>query len=198
MYRRRSTIWVLFLLLFACAGSDDSPTLVPQESPSPSPPLLLSVTKIGEGLVTSEPAGISCGTACSADFASDSSVTLTADGTAGSTFTGWSGACTGIGSCLVMMNAPQTVSATFMAPPSTASLTVTNIGTGSGTVNSSPGGIAQCTNSCTANFTIGTTVILTATPTNGSTFEGWGTNGCTGTGTCMVLVNGSQTVTATF
>jgi hypothetical protein len=201
MYRRRSTIWVLFLLLFACAGSDDSSTLVPPDSkqpPSPSPPLLLSVTKSGEGLVTSEPAGISCGIACSADFASDSSVTLTANGTAGSTFTGWSGACTGIGSCIVVMNAPQTVSATFTAPPSTASLTVTNIGTGSGTVNSSPGGIAQCTNSCTANFTIGTTVILTATPTNGSTFEGWSTNGCTGTGTCTVLVNGLQTVTATF
>ena len=198
---RSSTTWAVFLLLFACAGSDDSSTLVPpgsKPSPAPSPSQLLSVTKSGNGVVTSEPTGISCGPTCSADFASDSSVTLTANGTSGSTFAGWTGGCTGIGSCVVVMNAPQTVSATFTAPPNTAALTVTNIGTGNGTVNSSPGGITQCTNSCSANFIIGTTVILTATPTNGSTFAGWSENGCAGTGTCMVLVNASQTVTATF
>ncbi len=75
----------------------------------------LSVTKsgTGSGTVGSSPAGISCGSACSASFASGTNVTLTATPTTGSTFTGWSGACTGTGSCTVSMTAAQNVTATF-------------------------------------------------------------------------------------
>ncbi len=57
----------------------------------------LAVTKAGtgSGTVTSSPAGISCGSTCSADFASGTSVTLTARRASGSTFAGWGGACSG-------------------------------------------------------------------------------------------------------
>jgi hypothetical protein len=47
-------------------------------------------------------------------------VTLTATASAGSTFTGWSGACTGTGSCVVTMSAAKSVTATFTVPPPTA------------------------------------------------------------------------------
>jgi Divergent InlB B-repeat domain len=65
----------------------------------------------GSGSVTSSPSGINCGATCSASFAAGTMVTLTATAAAGSTFTGWSGACTG--TCTVTMSADQAVTATF-------------------------------------------------------------------------------------
>lgn len=73
----------------------------------------LSVVKTGTGTVSSNPAGISCGATCSAGFSRDTSVVLTATPTAVSTFTGWSGACSGMGTCNVTMNQAQNVTAIF-------------------------------------------------------------------------------------
>jgi YVTN family beta-propeller protein len=68
----------------------------------------------GGGTVTSNPAGINCPTtSCAANFSSGTSVTLTAAPNAGSTFVGWSGACSGGGACTVTMNSNQAVTATF-------------------------------------------------------------------------------------
>jgi hypothetical protein len=77
----------------------------------------LTVTKagIGTGTVTSSPAGINCGSDCSEGYASGTSVTLTAAPGAGSTFAGWSGACSGTGSCAVSMTVARSVTATFNA-----------------------------------------------------------------------------------
>jgi carbohydrate binding protein with CBM6 domain/List-Bact-rpt repeat protein len=77
----------------------------------------LTVTKAGtgSGTVTSSPAGINCGSDCSESYASGTSVTLTAVPGAGSTFAGWSGACSGTGSCAVTMTAARSVTATFNA-----------------------------------------------------------------------------------
>jgi hypothetical protein len=79
----------------------------------------LSVSKAGTGSggVTSAPAGINCGTDCSEPYTSGTSVTLTATPAAGSTFTGWSGDCSGTGSCSVTMNAAKSVTATFTVCP---------------------------------------------------------------------------------
>jgi len=82
----------------------------------------VTVSKLGpgSGTVTSSPAGINCGSTCSAHFASGASVTLTAVAAAGSTFAGWSGACSGTGSCPLTMSADKSVTATFQpAPPNT-------------------------------------------------------------------------------
>src|SRR5438552_3797650 len=67
----------------------------------------------GSGTVTSSPAGIDCGTSCSADYASGTLVTLTAAASAGSTFTGWSGGCSGTGDCMVSLTANAAVTASF-------------------------------------------------------------------------------------
>jgi hypothetical protein len=78
-------------------------------------------------------------------------------------------------------------------------LTVDFAGDGTGTVT---GGIScSSPSSCSQQFTTGATVVLTAAPTGGFTFEGW--SGCTSTsGTngsvCSVLLEISTTVTATF
>jgi endoglucanase len=80
-----------------------------------SPDYTLTVTRAGSGhgTVTSSPRGIICGTLCSATYINDTVVTLTATPATGSTFAGWSGACTGTGTCSVTMGAAKSVTATF-------------------------------------------------------------------------------------
>ncbi len=79
----------------------------------------LSVQSVGtgKGSFVSAPAGISCAGACSAAYSSGTAVTVTATPAAGSTFDGWSGACTGKGSCTVTMDEDRNVTATFTSAP---------------------------------------------------------------------------------
>ncbi len=67
----------------------------------------------GSGTVTSSPAGVSCGSTCIASYAGGTRVSLTATAASGSTFAGWSGACSGTGACTVALSAAQTVTASF-------------------------------------------------------------------------------------
>ncbi|MEI8159382.1 MAG: DUF1566 domain-containing protein, partial [Burkholderiales bacterium] len=74
----------------------------------------LSVSKTGNGAITSAPDGIDCGNTCSASFTSGTSVTLTATPDAGNTLTGWNGACSGTAStCTVGMDTAKSVTANF-------------------------------------------------------------------------------------
>jgi hypothetical protein len=75
--------------------------------------LNMAKTGSGSGRVTSVPAGIICDVSCAVQFSGNSTVTLTATAAAGSVFTGWSGACTGIGPCTVTMNSQVNVSGNF-------------------------------------------------------------------------------------
>ena len=168
----------------------ESVTITVQE---PAVPVTLTVSKSGSGTVTSNPTGINCGSTCSASYASGTSVTLTAAAAAGSTFAGWSGACTGTGTCTVSMTQARTVTASFTT---NYALTVSKSGTGGGTVTSSPAGIS-CGSACSASFVSGTVVTLTAAAATGSTFAGW-SGACTGTGSCVVSMSQALTVTATF
>lgn len=76
-------------------------------------PLTVTLAGTGNGTVSSTPEGIDCGSDCSAEFIGDSTVTLTPAAGPDSTFTGWSGSCTGTGSCEINMNAARSVTATF-------------------------------------------------------------------------------------
>jgi phospholipase C len=67
----------------------------------------------GTGTVTSTPAGINCPQTCTASFPSGTAVVLTATAASGSTFEGWSGACTGKGTCSLTLAASATVTPTF-------------------------------------------------------------------------------------
>ena len=163
-------------------------------NPSSSYTLSAAKSGTGTGIVASNPGGINCGVTCSASYPNGTMVTLQALPDAGSTFTGWSGACTGTGSCTVTLSQARSVTAGFALQRPT--LTVTKAGTGSGTVKSTPTGV-NCGSSCSATFNSGTSVSLTATPNLRSTFAGW-SGACTGTGTCTVTVTQSKSVTATF
>jgi Divergent InlB B-repeat domain len=161
-------------------------------------PVGLTVSKAGtgSGSVSSTPAGITCGTTCSATYPYGTAVTLTAVTSTSSTFTGWSGACTGTGPCSVTLTSAATVTATFTQPTQTQSQTLTVSASGKGTVTSSPAGI-NCGKTCSATYPSGTAVTLTATPGAGFAFSGW-SGACTGTGSCAVSMTTAQSVTATF
>jgi hypothetical protein len=162
----------------------------------------LSIVKFGEGsgTVSSSPSGIYCGSSCSYAYSSGATVTLTATPDSGHSFSGWSGgSCSGMGTCVVTMNADTTVTATFAPPPPVGnySVTVSKSGTGTGSVSSSPSGI-NCGSTCSKVFSGGTTVTLTATPASSHSFAGWTGGGCSGKGSCIVKVNAHCKVTATF
>jgi hypothetical protein len=167
------------------------------------PPSNYSLTIVksgtGTGAIISAPTGINCGSTCSASYSSGTLVTLSASAISG-TFSGWSGGgCSGTGTCVVNLTANTTITATFAppVPPVTYILTLHKSGTGSGTVNSSPTGI-NCGSTCSASYSGGQSVVLTATPSTGSSFAGWSGGGCAGSSTCTVSMNASKTVTATF
>ena len=152
----------------------------------------LTVNVTGSGTVTSSPAGINCPSTCSANYPPATQVTLTATPANDGGFSGWGGACSGFDNCVVTMNAAQSVTATFAQTQYTLNVSVA----GNGTVTSSPPGIS-CPSVCTMNYSSGTPVMLTATPTGGATFNGWG-GACSGNGSCLVTMNTLESVTAMF
>ena len=76
-------------------------------------PLNVTVNGNGNGTVTSNIEGINCPGDCTQSYNVNTEVALTADAVAGSTFAGWSGACTGTGTCFLTMDAAKNVTATF-------------------------------------------------------------------------------------
>jgi hypothetical protein len=76
--------------------------------------LTVNKTGAGTGVVTSEPAGINCGSTCSASFDHGTNVTLTAAPSPDATFVGWAGGgCNGTGTCTLAMTEARTVTANF-------------------------------------------------------------------------------------
>lgn len=170
----------------------DGPVIPPVE------PLILTVGRIGSGGggVTSVPAGVNCGTVCTAGFVPGTTVTLTAAPEPGSAFGSWSGCDTLIATvCTVAMTSPKSVSVSFNLL--SYELSLTRQGSGSGWVTSDPSGI-NCGVDCAASYDFGTLVILTQHVEPGSAFTGWSGGGCSGTGPCAVAVTAATSITATF
>ncbi len=75
--------------------------------------LTVSKNPTAGGTVTSSPSGISCGSTCSYSYTSGTTVYLTATALSGYTFSGWTGSCTGTGTCTVSMTSVKSVVANF-------------------------------------------------------------------------------------
>jgi hypothetical protein len=184
--------------VYTCSSA--TPTPGASATPPPTTTQTLTVTKqgTGTGTVTSSPAGISCGTQCSASYNSGTLVSLSATPDGDSQFAGWGGACTGTATCTVTMDQAKSVTATFNKQQFSLSVSKDSTGTGTGTITSSPAGI-HCGTQCTGSFDAGSTVILTATPDTGSVITSWG-GACTGaTGnTCNVTMTSAKSASVRF
>jgi hypothetical protein len=97
-------------------------------------------------------------------------------------------------SAFITVDGPASLGCPQSGALSNLSVTIT---TGTGTITSAPAGIT-CGTVCAAQFTTGTTVELTATPTSPSTSVTWG-NCDSSTGTvCTVLLQADRVVSAAF
>jgi hypothetical protein len=165
-------------------------------------PLIVEKIGFGEGKVISSPSGISCGSTCEFEYTEGTKVILTATAEAGSVFGGWTGcdANPSVTKCEVKVNEETTVEAEFNEMESFF-LTLEKAGTGEGTVTSSPAGI-NCAAACfvdEAEYLEGTKVVLIATASAGSVFEGW--SGCVSNPTptkCEVTISEGIYVEAEF
>jgi hypothetical protein len=164
--------------------------------PPENPTLTVNKSGSGRGTVTSTPSGIDCGVDCSEVYPNGTSVTLTGTPAGDSNFAGWGGACYGMGPCTLTMSLNRSVTATFEPVGLTHTLSVSKLGTGSGTVTSSPSGI-HCGMECSQDYLSGTLVTLSALAEANSSFTGW-TGACSGTGSCTVTMSAERSVAATF
>ncbi|HXD75609.1 MAG TPA: Ig-like domain-containing protein [Vicinamibacterales bacterium] len=156
----------------------------------------LTIVRNGNGTVTSTPAGIDCGPACSTSFDSTITATLTAVPLDGALFAGWNGCDAASGStCTVAMSADRLITAAFSRP----TLTLTKSGPGRGSVTSSTPGLdcGEAFDTCTSSFDAGTALTLTATPAYGSDFDHW--TACDPNGRfCSLTMDASKPAGATF
>jgi len=150
-------------------------------------------------IACSTPANVAS-TSCAQSFDIGTAVTVIASAGASSQFTGFTGACSGNATCMVVLTASLTVTAAFRIAE--FPLTFTLSGTGAGSLISSDG--TTCTSTltdrlatCTKLVPAGATVSVNAAPTVESSFSGF-SGDCTGNGACSFVVNAPRSVNATF
>jgi hypothetical protein len=154
----------------------------------------LSVGITGAGSVESDPIGVECTAACGTDWDSGTEVSLEALPGNGLRFVRWSGACSGSGSCDLVLDEATAVSAFFA--PATFRLSVTV--SGRGRVVSRPAGLACAKGTCRRAFRSYSPVRLTAKPAKGWRLKAW-SGGCRGAKpTCVLPMKAATAARATF
>jgi hypothetical protein len=156
-----------------------------------------AIAKSGNGGVSDSGKVISCGSACATFAPNGTILSLTAAPASGVIFAGWGGACSGNQlTCSVTVNGQVSASATFKSQ-FTLSIGHSNPGTVTGTPAGNDRAI-DCGGTCSAKFTEGTAITLTATPPAGKTFVNW-SGGCSGIApTCTLTIGKDTAVQAVF
>ena len=131
-------------------------------------------------------------------------VTLTAPSTAGgNTFGAWSGCTTtSTVTCHITLNANSTVTATYITPATTFTLSVNSSGASGVAMNIQPkdnNGAGGGNTNLTRVYNARSSVLITAPAASGAAvFRSWG--GCNSTAglNCTIVVNSNVTVTANY
>jgi uncharacterized repeat protein (TIGR03803 family) len=163
-----------------------------------APQLAVTVTLAGNGSgsVAADHPGFTCtgatsGSTCSGTYLNGAVVALTATPAVGSVFGGWTGACTGTGTCAVTVDPVSAVTATFTLQRFTVTAATTGTGTGTVTCNGAPCGTYDYGTPVTVAATADASSILTSLSGTGSAAS------CTASG-CQLTVTSAAAVTATF
>lgn len=156
-----------------------------------------SVSAAGTTCANSNPCSISV---VRTDANAPPKLDVTAVPNAGSQFAGWSGDCSGSGSCAVVMDSNHTVTANFAAVAQVkVSINVIGLAGHKGSIDSADGTLS-CTGNCpnllhepSSSFT------LIAKPASNASFVAWTDGPCRGTeGKCTFPLTGDVNITATF
>ncbi|HUS30056.1 MAG TPA: FG-GAP-like repeat-containing protein [Kofleriaceae bacterium] len=115
----------------------------------------------------------------------------------GSTFLGWSGACSGTGTCTVTMDAAKDVSAIFDGAPQINFMVTFGI-EGGGSIFGGPMTGTLCPGACSKTYPLSSAATFVAMPDAGFVFSHW-LGLCAGQGaTCSVIVGQNTSTTAVF
>jgi hypothetical protein len=158
----------------------------------------LGVERAGTGMgsINTVPSSaLDCGTTCSQLYPHGTELVLRAMPTAGSTFTMWSGACSGTETlCALEVTEDGMATAIFTLNTYRVDADVT----GPGKIVSGAGGI-DCGADCDQIYEHGRMVTLNAIANDGAAFASWG-GACAGelTATCVITVTAAASVSATF
>ncbi len=155
----------------------------------------------GDGRVVSRQSGIDCGEVCSASFARDTRVVLTAIPQEGSRFPGWTDpACAAAAgdTCTITLASSREVAVRFEDEGAQPTHELRVLVRGEGTISSDPAGIEFCGGDCAESFAEGE-VVLTADPAEGHRLSGWG-RACAGTeaDTCRLTLDKPLIAVASF
>jgi N-acetylneuraminic acid mutarotase len=167
------------------SNSSTTLTVLPQQ-------YALNVTTSNGRVHTSPGTDIDCAGSCSQNYDAGTMVTLTPEPASGYTFTNWSGACTGTGTCQVTMDAAKSVTATFALNSSlTYTLNASVVG-GNGTI--SPPGATVVPAGGSQTFAV--------TPAEGYKVDYFAIDGAayplTNNSYTLTKINKDRTVTASF
>jgi len=184
---------IVAILFMGCGGGGTGGGTTP-------PPIdsfnQLTVSVTGGGTISSNPAGIDCGSDCSQDYSSSTQVNLTAQPDAGFIFNGWGGACSGTGTCVINMSSNLSVTADFVSANNNTEYQLTVAIQGFGRVTSNPTGI-DCGNDCNEIYPQSTLVTLQPTADAGFQFSHW-VGACSGNVTCQIDMTEDKSATAHF
>ncbi|MGN6254352.1 MAG: InlB B-repeat-containing protein [Solirubrobacterales bacterium] len=104
--------------VFVTSGNTEGAAIYGFGPTEPAHRLEVKLLGSGEGTVSSQPSGISCSSACAAEYAVGEEIVLTAIPAPGSAFTSWTGCNrTAGGRCTVILGSDRTVSAEFGPAP---------------------------------------------------------------------------------
>jgi len=150
--------------------------------------LMITLAGSGTGSVSPDSGSILwTGNTGTAYYADGSTATLTASAGANSDFIGWSGACTGTGSCIITMSTNTAATATFNA---NAYAIATAVSAGSGTVTCSPnpvtpGGTSTCTITPSTGYSLLGLIVDSSSVASAATYS-------------FTNVNANHTISASF